>query len=231
MAETDSPEAHNYLTAELPGAEAGWRQTEFTVIDFETTGLDPSRDEIISFATVTVSHGRVRVDDARYELVRPRQMPGWDTIRIHGLRESDLEDAPSLSEHLDTLLAALTGRVLVAHVAAIERGFLQAALEPRGLELRNPIVDTAAVAAELNRRRRKPPQEREPISLDDMARSLGLPVHRRHTADGDTLTTAQAFIALATHLDAFEPQTVGSLVGAGGRRPGLLDRMRAALRL
>jgi DNA polymerase-3 subunit epsilon len=231
MAETDSPEAHNYLTAELPGADAGWRQTEFTVIDFETTGLDPSRDEIISFATVTVSHGRVRVDDARYELVRPRQMPGWDTIRIHGLRESDLEDAPPLSEHLDTLLAALTGRVLVAHVAAIERGFLQAALEPRGLELRNPIVDTAAVAAELNRRRRKPPQEREPISLDDMARSLGLPVHRRHTADGDTLTTAQAFIALATHLDAFEPQTVGSLVGAGGRRPGLLDRMRAALRL
>src|SRR3954454_21776825 len=231
MAETDSPEAHNYVTAELPGADAGWRQTEFTVIDFETTGLDPSRDEIISFATVTVSHGRVRLDDARYELVRPRQMLGWDTIRIHGLREADLEDAPSLSDQIPKLLVALTGRGLVAHVAAIERGFLEAALAPHGLELRNPIVDTAALAAELNRRRRRPPLKSEPVSLDDMARSLGLPVHRRHTADGDTLTTAQAFIALAAHLDEFQPQTVEALQSASVSRPGLLERLRAALRL
>jgi DNA polymerase III subunit epsilon len=223
--------ARNYLAAELPVPGSSWRQTHFTVIDFETTGLDPARDEIISFATVTVSEGRVRLDDARYELVRPKQMPGWDTIRIHGLREADLEDAPSLSEQIPKLLVALTGRVLVAHVAAIERGFLKAALEPQGLELRNPIVDTAALAAELNRRRHKPPPKRDPVSLDDMARSLGLPVHRRHTADGDTLTTAQAFIALATHLDEFQPQTVETLLGASQRRPGLVERLRALIRL
>jgi DNA polymerase-3 subunit epsilon len=231
VAEAGSPEARSYLSAELPRPGSSWRKTDFTVIDFETTGLDPARDEIISFATVTVSGGRVRLDDARYELVRPKQMPGWDTIRIHGLREADLEDAPPLSEQITKLLVALTGRVLVAHVAAIERGFLEAALEPHGLELRNPIVDTAALAAELNRRRRKPPPKREPVSLDDMARSLGLPVHRRHTADGDTLTTAQAFIALATHLDAFGPQTVGTLLKASGGRPGFVERLRAVLRL
>jgi DNA polymerase-3 subunit epsilon len=224
------PEARDYLSAELPGPDSSWRETDFTVIDFETTGLDPSRDEIISFATVTVSDGCVRLHDARYELVRPQRMPGWDTIRIHGLREADLEDAPPLQEQVGELLAALTGRILVAHPAAIERGFLQAALEPHGLELRNPVIDTAALTVELNRRRRKPPP-RELVSLEEMARSLGLPVHRRHTADGDTLTTAQAFIALATHLDQFEPQTVGSLLGASERRPGLVDRLRAVLRL
>jgi DNA polymerase-3 subunit epsilon len=211
VAEADGPEARDYLSAEIPGPSTSWRETDFTVIDFETTGLDPARDEIISFATVTVSDGRVRLDDARYGLVRPKQMPGWDTIRIHGLREADLEDAPSLFDQIPSLLVALTGRVLVAHVAAIERGFLESALAPHGLELRNPLVDTAALAAELNRRRRRPAPKLEPVSLDDMARSLGLPVHRRHTADGDTLTTAQAFIALATHLEAFGPQTVGSL--------------------
>jgi DNA polymerase-3 subunit epsilon len=231
VADENSPDARDYLSAELPEPGWSWRETEFTVVDLETTGLDPSRDEIISFATVTVGDGRVRLDDARYELVRPKQMPGWDTIRIHGLRETDLEDAPPLSEQIGKLVAALTGRVLVAHVAAIERGFLGAALERHGLELRNPIVDTAALTAELNRRRRKPPPAREPVSLEDMARSLGLPVHRRHTADGDTLTTAQAFIALATHLDTYEPQTVETLLAASGRRPGLLDRLRATLRL
>lgn len=231
MAEADSSEARRYLTAELPEPGTSWRQTDFTVIDFETTGLDPARDEIISFATISVRDGRVSLGDARYELVRPKQMPGWDTIRIHGLRETDLEDAPPLSEQIPKLLVSLTGRVLVAHVAAVERSFLEAALRPNGLELRNPIVDTAALSAELNRRRRKPPPKSDPIGLDDMARSLGLPVHRRHTADGDTLTTAQAFIALASHLDEFRPQTVETLLGASGRRPGLVERFRSALRL
>ena len=35
-----------------------------------------------------------------------------------------------------------------------------------------------------------------------------------HHALGDALTTAQAFIALASHLDAESPQTVGSLQAA-----------------
>jgi DNA polymerase-3 subunit epsilon len=225
VAEATSPAARAYLAAELPEPRSSWRETDFTVIDFETTGLDPDRDEIISFATVTVRDGRVVLDDARYELVRPKRMPDWDTIRIHGLRESDLEDAPPLSELIDHLLAALSGRVLVAHVAAIERGFLQSALRPLGLELRNPIVDTAALAIELSRLRREPPPEREPVALDEMARSLGLPVHRRHTADGDALTTAQAFIALATHLDAIKPQTVDSLLHASGAHPGRLRQL------
>jgi DNA polymerase III subunit epsilon len=230
VAQASIPGAQAYLSAKLPDPGASWRETDFTVIDFETTGLDVARAEIISFATVTVGAGRVRLNDARYELVRPRRMPDWDTIRIHGLRAVDLEDAPPLSELLGELLGALTGRVLVAHVAAIEGGFLEAALEPHGLPLRNQIVDTARLALELSRLRREHPRQQQ-VSLEEMARSLGLPVHRRHTADGDALTTAQAFIAMATHLDSFEPQTVDSLVRAGGGRVGLLDRLRSSLRL
>jgi DNA polymerase III subunit epsilon len=183
----------------------------FTVVDLETTGLDPSTDEIISFATLTVDGGKVRLDDARYELVRPRRMPDGDTIRIHGLREADLADAPPLSDMIEGLLGALTGTAIVAHVAAVEQGFLGVALRGRGLDLRNPVVDTAMLDRELRRLRREAPSDRDPIALSDLARGLGLPVHRPHHADGDALTTAQAFIALATHLDAFEPQTLGSL--------------------
>ena len=80
--------------------------------------------------------------------------------------------------------------------------------------MRNRFVDTAELALELGRLRRERPPEREPIS--ELAKSLL--IHRRHTADGDALTTAQAFIALATHLDAFQPQTAESLVRLS--RPG-----------
>jgi DNA polymerase III subunit epsilon len=212
MTPVGSPAERAFDEAQMPTAAAPWREVQFTVIDLETTGLDPASDEIISFATVTVASGRVTLADAHYELVRPNRMPDADTIRIHGLREADLVDAAPLSDHLDRLLAALAGRALVAHVAAVERGFLRSALSSRGLELRNPWVDTAAMDRELRRRRRSGPAGSDPIGLSDLARSLGLPVHRPHHADGDALTTAQAFIALATHLEAFEgPLTLRSL--------------------
>jgi DNA polymerase-3 subunit epsilon len=213
MSSDVSQSVRAYQWTRTPARATPWRDAKFSVIDFETTGLDPNSDEIVSFATVTVAEGRVSLADARYQVVRPRRMPGPESIRIHGLRESDLANAPSLSEAIDGLLEAITARALVAHVAAVETAFLRAALATQRTRLRNPIVDTAGLAAELRRERRLLPRIRRgpPVGLSDLAESLGLPVHRPHTADGDALTTAQAFIALATHLDQREPQTVGSL--------------------
>jgi DNA polymerase-3 subunit epsilon len=229
MPRPDSPSVRAYTASPLPAPSTPWRQASFSVIDLETTGLDPADDEIVSYATVTVAEGRVSLADVRYQLISPRRMPGAETIRIHGLRESDLADAPPLSEALDGLLEAITGRALVAHVAAVERAFLGAALASHELELRNPILDTAALALGLSRRRRQLPALREPIGLSDLARLLGLPVHRPHHADGDALTTAQVFLALATHLDAFEPQSVGSMQRLGSRPP-VRPLIRQALR-
>jgi DNA polymerase-3 subunit epsilon len=204
-----SPIARAYVGTPPPSPATPWREADYCVIDLETTGLDPAHDEIISFATLNVIGGRLRLADARYELVRPRHMPDGETIRIHGLRSSDLAHAPTLSEALDGLLEALTGKVFVAHFAAIEKGFLAAALNDNGVRLRNPLIDTASLAAELFRRRGQ--ARPDDLRLSSLARALSLPVHRPHHADGDALTTAQVFLALATHLDALEPHTVGSL--------------------
>ena len=197
------------------------------MVDLETTGLDPGADEIISFAALHIERGRLRLDDALYELVRPRRMPERDTILIHGLREAELVDAPPLAESLDGLLEALTGRVMVAHVGSIEQSFLGAAFAENGLRLINPVVDTAALAAELFRLRER--GSPAPLGLTPLAQTLGLPVHRPHEADGDALTTAQVFLAVATHLDQLSPQTVGSLERL--RRGGRMPLRQALLRL
>jgi DNA polymerase III subunit epsilon len=199
-----------YRETPPPDPSTPWREADFCVVDLETTGLDAAVHEIISFAALQIAGGRLRLDDARRQLVRPWHMPGRDTIVIHGLRSADLADAPPLAEVLDRLLEALTGKVMVAHVASIEERFLGAAFRKNGIRLINPVVDTAALGAELFRLREQP-REDEPIPLPSLAEALGLPVHRPHTADGDALTTAQVFLALATHLDEFTPQTVGSL--------------------
>jgi DNA polymerase-3 subunit epsilon len=210
-----SPSATDYQRAPPPGPGTPWREARFCVIDLELTGLDPAVDSIVSFAALPITGGRLRLSDLRYQLIRPDRMPEAETIRIHGLRRSDLVRAPTLSEVLDALLEALTGTALVAHMASVEKGFLDAALQAHGLRLSNPVIDTAGLAAELLRRRGE--LMVDPVDLSSLARSLGLPVHRPHHADGDALTTGQAFLALASHLDAFEPQTVGSLEAYGDR--------------
>jgi DNA polymerase III subunit epsilon len=219
-----------YRRTPLPVPTTPWREAEFCVIDLETTGLDPAVNEIIAFAALQIAGGRLRLNDVRYELIRPSVMPDAETIRIHGLRRSDLADAPALSEVLDGLLEALTGTVLVVHVASVEEGFLGVAFRDHGVRLLNPVVDTAALAEEWLRRRNQPAPY--PIGLSPLAQALGLPVHRPHHADGDALTSAQVFLALAVHLDALEPQTVGSLQRFGRRAHGrraVLGRVLARL--
>ena len=216
-----------YVRTPMPAAEVPWREAALCVIDLETTGLDAASDEIIAFATVPIAGARVRVREARYRVVRPRRMPRANTILIHGLRSEELADSPSLSEVMGELLTELTGRVLVAHVAALDESFLRRALLDAGTSLRNPVIDTAALAAELFSRRHQP--GRREVGLTPLAGRLGLPVHRPHEADGDALTTAQVFLALATELDAFERQTVGSL-GELRHRARPLAMLRRALR-
>jgi DNA polymerase III subunit epsilon len=204
-----SPAGRAYEVAVIPPAETPWREAAYAVVDLETTGLDPKQDEIISFAGLPIDAGRIRVGAACTLTIRPRRMPGAETIRIHGLRPKDLTDAAELADVLDTMLAALTGRVLVAHVAWVERGFLTEAVGQAGVRLRRPVIDTAALFRRWEGRGGE--DDEAAVRLSHAARELGLPVHRPHHADGDALTTAQLFLALATRLDAREPQTMGSL--------------------
>ena len=186
-------------------------------MDLETTGLDPHRDEIISFASVPVEGGRVVVREVRAAIVRPTRMPEAATIRIHGLRPADLVGAPALADAIEVIVDSLTGRVVIAHSAWVERAFLGAALQGVGLRLAEPVLDTAGLASHLLGT--SADGEEQSLELSDAARRLGLPVHRPHHADGDALTTAQLFIALAAHLDRTEPQTIGSLAHLSQRGP------------
>jgi DNA polymerase-3 subunit epsilon len=197
-----------------------WRQARFTVVDLETTGLDPGRDEIISYAAIPIDEGRARPAGLVAGIVRPERMPPPETIRIHGLRPADLEEAPPLDAVLDELLAAMAERALIAHVARIETEFLGRALRDRDERLPGPVIDTAKLAEAVLGR----DDSGRAFALDDLATRLGLPVHRRHHAEGDALTTAQVFLALARALEKRRPQTVRSLSRAG--RGWLFGRRR-----
>jgi len=207
--------ARAYARARTPSSRAGWRDARYCVVDLELSGLDARQHEIISYGALPVDDGRIRLDGAVHGLVRPTRPLAEDAIRVHGIRAADLAHAPPLAQALVGLLEAMTGRILVAHHASVERAFLGVAMRSVGVRLRGPVLDTALLARLwlAERDGRTPP----PMALGHLARACGLPVHSPHTAIGDALTTAQLFIATAHHLDARRPETVGRLARAGGR--------------
>jgi DNA polymerase III subunit epsilon len=183
-----------------------WRDASYCVVDLELTGLDPRLDEIVSWATVPIEAGRIRLGAIRSGLVRPRRAMPAAVVRVHGIRPADLEHAPAAPEALAPLLEAMRDRVLVAHAAYVERAFLP--------ERPRIVIDTEILG-------RRALGVAGHLQLSELARRLGLPVHPEHEATGDALTTAQVFLALVARLERRHPQSVRSL-----SRPTLAERTR-----
>jgi DNA polymerase-3 subunit epsilon len=186
--------------APLPAPHPGtpWRSAEFCVIDLETTGLDLRRDEIVAYGAAIVAHGRIPCGRTAYSLVRPTRAVSVPALTVHGLSPADLAGAPTVDEVVDDLIGLLTGRVLVAHAAWVERAFLDRALRPRGVAPGRTVIDTAALLRACRLADRDAAGE---PNLEAASRDLGLPVHTPHHALGDAFTTAQLFLALATRLE------------------------------
>jgi DNA polymerase III subunit epsilon len=199
----------------MKGGRVPWRAASWCVVDLELTGLDPEQDEIISFGAIPIEDGRLLIGGAVGGLARPTRQISEDSIRLHGIRAVDLAAAPVLGQAIDPLVRVIAGRVLVAHTAVVERTFLGRAFKAKGLRLRGPVADTEVLGRLWLHERDGQLWERLPLTV--LARELGLPAERPHHALGDALTTAQAFIALATHLDAIHRETVSTITHAGRR--------------
>jgi DNA polymerase III subunit epsilon len=213
------------MTAErMPGrshrrrdqAQQHWRQAEFLVVDFETTGLALRRAAPLSVGWVPVVQGRARLAGAGYTLIRHEGPVPLETLRIHRLLPEDLAGAPALPDVADALWGVLRGRTLVAHGAAIERAMLRRC----GVHLRfGEVLDTAILARALGRL--DGTRDLFPQPLPQLASRLGLPAHRPHHAFGDALTSAGVFLALATRLEQHGRGNLGDLLRIGHLRPRL----------
>jgi DNA polymerase III subunit epsilon len=213
--------AADFADAERPSDQTPWREARWCALDLEMTGLDPRHEEIISVGAVPIDEGRIVLGGGMYTLVRSTRRSQHGAVLVHKLRVPDLADAPPLEEAMDRVLEMLTGRVPVFHTAAVERGFLERQFARRRVRL-PAVADTEALGrAWLRHRDGVAP---ESISLGRLAGTLGQPAETPHHALGDALTTAKAFIALASLLDTVAPQTVGSLVEAS--RPAVATALR-----
>jgi DNA polymerase-3 subunit epsilon len=203
----------DYYDRDLPASSTPYDEADFLAIDLETTGLDPETDEILSIGYVPIVAGRIRLLGAAYHLVRPLGRVPEETAVIHGLLDDALATAPPLAEAIPRLLAALAGRVAIAHHSRIERQFLSAACcRLYGRPLVAPFICTLAL-------------ERRALVLDGrdsadgdlrlaaVRARYGLPRYRAHNALVDALAAAELFLAQAARASGVKPARLASLLG------------------
>jgi len=187
------------------------------VFDTETTGLLPAQgDEIVQIAAVRIVNGR-RVEGEVFDtLVNPgRPIPASST-EVHGITEAMVREAPVMADVGRAFHRFAQGAVLIAHNAPFDMEFLRRHEPAIGARFDHPILDTVLLSAVVF-------GQHEVHSLDALSHRLGItiPEEARHTALGDTVATADAFLKMLPMLQARGFETFGAVL-AEVRRHGRL---------
>lgn len=106
--------------------------TTIVVVDLETTGGDPSRDAITEIGAVKVRGGEVLGEFAT--LVDPGRSIPPQIVRLTGITEAMVYDAPKIGEVLASFVEFARGSLLVAHNARFDMGFLRHHASRLGME-------------------------------------------------------------------------------------------------
>ena len=161
------------------------------IVDLETTGAHAQHDRITEIAVLEVDGGEV--SSTWSTLVNPRSAIPPGIQALTGITNEMVADAPEFGALAAQLLERLEGRVLVAHNARFDYGFLRQAFERAGLQFTARTLCTVRLS-----RRLYPEHARH--NLDSLIARHGLDCHARHRALGDAEVLWQFLrVAAAEH--------------------------------
>jgi DNA polymerase III subunit epsilon len=161
----------------------------FAVVDVETTGMRAVGGDRITEVAVAVVHGERR-EIVFESLVNPERPIPRAIRSITNITNEMVRGAPRFAEVAPKLLAALAGRVFVAHNARFDWNFVSAELQrSRDLRLDGSRLCTVRLARRLVKGVRS-------CGLDNLCRFFGFRNDARHRAGGDALVTAELLCRL-----------------------------------
>jgi DNA polymerase-3 subunit epsilon len=174
----------------------------FIALDAETTGFDQAKDRMLSLAILEVAGGRLQMASSKSWLIYQSEAPLSSAVSVHGILPAETAKGEPEADVLREVMPLLEGAVLVGHHVAFDAGMITGALKRHHkIALKNPVLDTANLAMTAVDAFAKTgyPGQRAP-TLDEVCAQCGITPIERHTAEGDTFTTAMLFLTLCARL-------------------------------
>ncbi len=166
---------------------------QLVMLDTETTGLSPLHgDRMVEIGAIRVSQRKIRKDNVFHCYLNPGRSIPEEVIRIHGISDADVKDAPGFADVAESFLSFIKGTTLVIHNASFDLGFLMNELHLAGL----PNMTQAPVIDSLGFARKRHPGQRN--SLDALCDRYHIDRSKRtlHGALLDAELLAEVYLAM-----------------------------------
>lgn len=189
---------------------ARWAEQRLAVIDFETTGLDSTKDRIIEIGVACFEAGQL--SGLENWVVNPGVEVSQEILEITKIDPAQIAAAPTLPQVLEAFAARIEGHLPVAYNAGFDQGFLlnelgryawpvqqseaRAALDPKVT-----WIDPLVWVRELHKDERSK-------KLGDVCARLGIALDNAHRAASDAEATGKVLLAIAEQL----PASYGELI-------------------
>jgi exonuclease, DNA polymerase III, epsilon subunit family len=161
---------------------------DFTVVDLETTGLNPEYDEIIEVCAVRVRNNEIA--ETFQTLVKPQCKVDDFISELTGITNEMLEDAPSPDSVISQLYSFIGNDIVIGHNVNFDINFLYDYIDSF-LDKRfgNDYIDTMRIARKLF------PDKRH-HRLADVAEYLNISYDEHHRAMADCRLTLECYMRM-----------------------------------
>ncbi len=199
-----------YLKNRVSFANVNAKDATFAVLDTETTGLDFTKDKIVSIAAIKVSDLTLQEKDVLDELVNPERDIPWESVKIHHITDEHVKNKQTFVQLESKVSDYLQECILVGHNVDFDVNFIRSNLPQSNLGtlVKNiTTIDTILLSAGLF-------PDLETYELSFLCNKFNIRTNDqiRHSALGDCIVTARLFLFLLEEAKKKNIITVSQIV-------------------
>ena len=172
---------------------------EWVVLDCETTGLNISKDQIISIGAVKIVGNKLMTSERLELLIKPDQEVSAESVKIHRLRELDLANGLDPEVAIAKLMQFIGSRPIVGYYLEFDIAMLNKVIwRMLGQGLPQEKIEVSAMYYEYKNTQLPISEQGQMIDLrfETLMKDLKLPVRDAHDALNDAVMTGLAFVKL-----------------------------------
>jgi DNA polymerase-3 subunit epsilon len=167
-------------------------ESEFSVLDFETTGTSGVKNRAIEIGIVHVKN--LEIVDSYQTFINPGTSVPYYITNLTGITNNDVHDAPFFEEITSEIVDFIGDSVLVAHNMPFDYSFLKNEFVRADVILpKNNTLCTLKLARKLY-------PELKSKSLGNLVKHFGIKHKHVHRALGDAMVTAKLLVKMITQL-------------------------------